>query len=69
MLPVNRLHNTAAPALHITIPSSTARNGTISRPPHLASVARVGGSTYISLMSARTLATFALRKLLARVLL
>ena len=31
MLPVNRLHNTAAPALHITIPSSTSKNGTISR--------------------------------------
>ena len=42
MLPVNRLHNTAAPALRITIPSSTARNGTISRPP---------GSTYMSLIS------------------
>lgn len=33
MLPVNRLHNTAAPALHITIPSNTSKNGTISRPP------------------------------------
>ena len=28
MLPVNRLHNTAAPALRITIPSSTSKNGT-----------------------------------------
>ena len=28
MLPVNRLHNTAAPALHITIPSNTSKNDT-----------------------------------------
>ena len=40
-----------------TIPSKTSRNGTMSRPPI---------STYISLMSARTLATFAMRKILAR---